>query len=76
LLVLELGLRLRIAGAPDGVKQPAFEAALTVSHIAALRRLLQQRDPLPDLQQLPALKSGGHLVDVANREALYQAMEE
>jgi hypothetical protein len=43
---------------------------------AALRRLLQQRDPLPELQRLPSLKSGGHLADVANREALYRAMEE
>jgi len=60
------------------LKREAARQGRTMSELveAALRRLLQQRDPLPELQQLPLLKSGGHLADVANREALYQAMEE
>jgi hypothetical protein len=28
-----------------------------------------------DLPALPTFKSGGHLVDIADRDALYQAME-
>ena len=60
------------------LKREAARQGRTMSELveAALRRLLQQRDPLPDLQRLPSLESGGHLADVANREALYQAMEE
>lgn len=43
---------------------------------SALRLLFQQsRKPRPELPPLPTFKSGGHLVDIANREALYGAME-
>jgi hypothetical protein len=41
----------------------------------ALRRLLQTRPDPVDLQPLPSFKSGGALVDLADREALYRAME-
>ena len=41
----------------------------------ALRRLLQTRPEPVDLQPLPTFESGGALVDIADREALYQAME-
>ncbi len=41
----------------------------------ALRRLLQSRPEPVDLQPLPTFDSGGALVDIADREALYQAME-
>jgi hypothetical protein len=41
----------------------------------ALRRLLQSKPEVRALQPLPSFKSGGALVDVADREALYRAME-
>ena len=37
--------------------------------------LLAQREEV-DVKPLPTFKSGGHVVDVADREALYRAMEE
>ena len=42
----------------------------------ALRQLLRTRRDLADLPPLPAFESGGTLVDIANRETLYSAMEE
>lgn len=41
----------------------------------ALRRLLQSRRDAPEPPPLPTFDSGGALVDVADREALYAAME-
>ena len=41
----------------------------------ALRRLLQAKPDSSQLQPLPSFKSGGALVDIADREALYRAME-
>jgi len=41
----------------------------------ALRRLLQAKPDPSQLQPLPSFKSGGALVDIADREALYRAME-
>jgi len=41
----------------------------------ALRLLLQTRPEPVELQPLPSFKSGGALVDIADREALYRAME-
>ena len=41
----------------------------------ALRRLLQARPDPAELPPLPSFRSGGALVDVADREALYHAME-
>lgn len=41
----------------------------------ALRRLLQTRPEVVDLPPLPSFDSGGALVDVADRDALYGAME-
>lgn len=42
---------------------------------AALRLFLERREPPPPLPDLPSFASGGAVVDVADREALYQAME-
>ncbi len=42
---------------------------------SALRLLLQPKHPPPPLPPLPSFESGGALVDIADREALYQAME-
>jgi Bacterial antitoxin of type II TA system, VapB len=41
----------------------------------ALRRLLQSRRAAAPPPPLPTFDSGGALVDVADREALYAAME-
>ena len=41
----------------------------------ALRRLLQTRPGPADVGPLPSFTSGGALVDIADREALYRAME-
>ncbi len=41
----------------------------------ALRRLLQAKPHPADLPPLPSFASGGALVDIADREALYHAME-
>jgi hypothetical protein len=41
----------------------------------ALRRLLQPKPDPAELPALPSFKSGGALVDIADREALYRAME-
>ena len=41
----------------------------------ALRRLLQAKPGPAELPPLPSFKSGGAMVDVADREALYRAME-
>ena len=56
---------------PDrAVRRQAFEGLET-----ALRRLLQSRPESGELPPLPSFDSGGALVDVADREALYRAME-
>jgi hypothetical protein len=59
------------------LKREAARRGCTMSELVetALRLLLQSRDPRPELPALPIFKSGGHLVDIADREALYQAME-
>ena len=41
----------------------------------ALRLLLQNQKVPKPLSPLPTFKSGGYLVDIADREALYQDME-
>ena len=40
-----------------------------------LRLLLKSEKTLQKISPLPTFKSGGHLVDIADRDALYQAME-
>lgn len=44
---------------------------------AALRLLFQpgKRQKNPKLRPLPTFRSGGHLVDIADRNALYEVME-
>jgi hypothetical protein len=42
---------------------------------SALRQLLQSRPEPVEVPPLPSFDSGGALVDVSDREALYQAME-
>ncbi len=60
------------------LKREAARQGKTMSQLveAALRLLFQQvRRERPELPPLPSFSSGGALVDVANREALYEAME-
>jgi plasmid stability protein len=65
----------------DGVmrrlREEAARRGRTMSELveAALRRMLEAGEPPTDLPPLPAWDSGGAVVDIADREALYQAME-
>lgn len=60
------------------LKQEAAAQGKTMSELVetALRRLLETvpEDSRP-LPPLPTFRSGGHRVDVADRDSLYQAME-
>ena len=58
------------------LKQEAHRRKQTMSELveAALRTLLDTREEDGDLPPLPRLSSGGSRVDVANRDALYDAM--
>jgi hypothetical protein len=59
------------------LKEEAARRRTTMSALVetALRLLLQQRAAAAELPPLPIFQSGGEMVDIANREALYQAME-
>ncbi|MGD9904451.1 MAG: ribbon-helix-helix protein, CopG family [Vicinamibacterales bacterium] len=59
------------------LKQESARTGRTMSELVeiALRRLLQTRPPAANLSPLPTFESGGALVDIADREALYRAME-
>jgi len=52
-------------------------AARTVSEVvgSAIRVLLRNNEKQRRLPSLPSFKSGGQLVDIADRDALYEAME-
>ena len=59
------------------LKQEAARRGCSMSELVetALRRLLDQRKSKTRLPRLPTFNSGGALVDLADRDALYQAME-
>ena len=59
------------------LKQEAARTGRTMSELVevALRRLLEDVGAAKDLRPLPSFDSGGALVDVADRESLYSAME-
>lgn len=59
------------------LKQEAARRGCTMSELmeSALRLLLNPKEPLRPLPPLPCFKSGGSLVEIADRDALYQAME-
>lgn len=59
------------------LKREAARRGCTMPELVetALRLLLQSRKDRGPLPPLPTFKSGGELVDIANREALYEAME-
>lgn len=59
------------------LKREAIRQGRTMSELVetALRILFQARKKREELPSLPAFRSGGALVDVADRNSLYQAME-
>jgi plasmid stability protein len=59
------------------LKREAARTGRTMSDLVetALRNLLQTRRSREPLPPLPSFDSGGALVDVADRDALYRAME-
>lgn len=59
------------------LKREAARQGRTMSELVetALRVLFKTQKIEPDLPPLPAFRSRGHLVDVSDRNALYQAME-
>ena len=59
------------------LKREAARRGCTMSELVetALRTLFRKSKAPRPLPPLPRFNSGGHLVDVADRNALYQAME-
>jgi hypothetical protein len=59
------------------LKREAARQGRTMSDLVetALRGLFQSRRKREDLPPLPTFRGGGTLVDLSDREALYQAME-
>jgi hypothetical protein len=59
------------------LKREAARQGRTMSELVetALRNLFRSQKKPQELPPLPTLHSGGTLVDVADRDALYQAME-
>lgn len=59
------------------LKEEALRRGCTMSELVetALRLLLQTRRSQRELPPLPTFKSGGALVNIADRDSLYQAME-
>jgi hypothetical protein len=59
------------------LKREAARQGRTMSEMveAALRLMLREPRKRDELPELPSFHSGGALVDIADRDALYQAME-
>ena len=59
------------------LKREAAHQGRTMSELVetALRNLFRSQKKPVDLSPLPAFHSGGAMVDIADRDALYQAME-
>ena len=59
------------------LKREAARQGRTMSELveSALRLMLRQQQRRRDMPPLPTFRSGGHLVDIADRDALYQALE-
>ncbi len=59
------------------LKKEAARQGRTMSELVeiALRRLLETKAPRGALPSLPSFRSQGALVDIADRGALYRAME-
>lgn len=61
----------------ERLRVEAARRRVTLSSLvdAALRRLLDERQGAADLPPLPSFDGGKPSVDIADRDALYQAME-
>jgi hypothetical protein len=59
------------------LKREAARQGRTMSELVetALRLLLQPKKRQGELPPIPTFNSGGYLVDIADRDALYDAME-
>jgi hypothetical protein len=59
------------------LREEAARQGRTLSELveAALRRMLEPQEKPAELPPLPVFHGGRPLVDVADRDALYQAME-
>jgi len=59
------------------LKREAARQGRTMSELVetALRNLFRAQKKSAELSPLPVFHSGGALVDIADRDALYQAME-
>ena len=59
------------------LKKEAARRGCTMSELveSALRQLFRSEKAPRKIAPLPTFKSGGPLVDIADRDALYQAME-
>ncbi|MDE3243412.1 MAG: ribbon-helix-helix protein, CopG family [Nitrospirota bacterium] len=59
------------------LREEAARQGKTISELveAALRLMLQTQKPKQAIPPLPSFHGGGYLVDIADRDALYQAME-
>ena len=59
------------------LRAEAARSGRTMSELVeqALRQLLERKKPAIVSEPLPVFESGGALVDVADRDALYRAME-
>jgi hypothetical protein len=59
------------------LKREAARQRRTMSELVetALRNLFRSQKKRQDIPPLPTYNSGGTLVDIADRDALYQAME-
>ena len=60
------------------LRREAARSGRTMSELVetALRQLLRRRPGATELVPLPTFDSGGALVDISDRDALYRAMEE
>ena len=60
------------------LKAEAARQGTTMSELveAALRQSLRPAPYMPDLPPLPTFNSGGELVDISDRNALYRAFDE
>ena len=61
----------------EQLKREAARQRRTMSELveAALRLLFQSSKKKGAIQRLPTFRSGGSVLDIADRDALYQAME-